>query len=99
MTQELTVSESCRISGRGTAVFFETEPDPVPSWERYYVMLTTPDGSEYQTIGSVEFARKAPPGEVVGLVLGEFEPEQAPAGTRVKFICPLSKGALEGLDV
>jgi len=88
---KLKVSQSSKIAGRGIAVFFEIEPDPQLQWCQHSVMIERPDGVSFKAIGTVEFARKVPPGEVQALCFSDLDESDMPAGSYITIL-----GAIDG---
>ena len=80
---ELRVAEAFEITGRGTAVVFETDPDPGLPWRKHRVRIRSEGRASVETIGQVELVRKIPPGEVIALVFSELYPSDIPRGSTV----------------
>ena len=85
---DLIVSESVTITGRGVAVFFEKDPDPWLPWQAHRVRVTKPGGESFETVARVEFARKVPPGEILALLFSQRT--DVPVGARVAVLGPAS---------
>jgi hypothetical protein len=81
---ELIVNASFYITNRGTAVLFEVDPIPWWSWQPHQVRVTKPNGESFEATAHVEFARKVPPGEVMGLLFLEHETSEIPIGSRIR---------------
>ncbi|HIG74797.1 MAG TPA: hypothetical protein EYQ24_09560 [Bacteroidetes bacterium] len=84
------VVQTAGITGRGLALFFEEEPDPIPMAYRLDVIITRPDGSAFETEAQREFARKVPPGEVVVFFLPGVEKSEVPVGSCVRVLSPVA---------
>jgi hypothetical protein len=79
----LVIAEIFAIAGRGTAIFFVDDPKPWWSRAPHHVRVMMPDGSFFETVALVEFARKIPPGEVMSLVFPDKEPGDLVLGAHV----------------
>ena len=75
--------EKCSRSRCGTAVFFSEDPDPYWPAYRQIVRIMTPNGDTFLAKANVEFARKVPPGEVMGLLFPTLSPDQIPVRSKV----------------
>jgi hypothetical protein len=86
MMNELRVTEVVEISGRGVALFFERDPNPVPAQHQLRVRIVRPDGTETYSEASREFARKVPPGEVVSFLVPNLRRSDVPVGSMVSIV-------------
>ena len=85
---ELLVSESVYISGRGAVAFFETNPDPIWEWCQHRVEVTLPNGESFPTTVGVEFAYHGgrDPHESMGLLFPSHKIADLPPGSRIVHI-------------
>ncbi len=82
----LRVTETCTITGRGLALFFDRDPEPFPNEHRIRVQVTRPNGEVTEHIAHREFARKSPPGEVAVFLLPGVPGEDVPVGSVVRVL-------------
>ena len=80
----LIINDVFSVSGIGTVVAFESDPNPWWEWKAHKVKITLEDKSSFLAEGRVEFARKVPPGEVMVLVFPELLPKDLPPGSKVE---------------
>ena len=80
---ELVVIETAEITGRGLALFFQSDPDPIPEQYRLHVQITRPNGTTFKSAAQREFARKVPPGEVVAFLLPGISKSDVPLDSTV----------------
>lgn len=84
--QELRVAESAELAGRGLAIFFERDPEPVPAELRLQVRIVLPDGTIRHFEAYREFALKRPLGDVVAFVLPAARRADVPVGSLVSIL-------------
>lgn len=83
---ELVVVDTTEISERGLALFFQRDPDPIPTEYRIQVQITRPDQSVFTAAAQREFARKVPPGEVIALLIAGVRKADVPVGSTVAIL-------------
>ena len=79
----LTVAHATHIAGRGIAVFFVEDPIPFLPWKPHHVRVNPPGLASFDAIGTVEFARKFPPGEIMALLFSDYDAADFPTGTEI----------------
>lgn len=80
------IAEVSKITGRGTAVFFENDPSIILPLGTRTVVVNTPYGQRIETKASIESARKARPGEVLAMLFFDLAPSEIPAGSTVSIV-------------
>ena len=90
---ELEVSEAFDITGRGAAILFESQPDPVWDWCEHEVRVDPPSGDSFKTFAQVEFALHSEPKrhETMGLLFPNHRAIEFPSGTRITYIRAIPK--------
>ena len=88
---DLVVCHTYKIAGRGTAVFFDPDPEPWLPWCAHNVIVNRSDGCQIKAIAHVEFARKVPPGEVMALLFPDLEESDIPIGSRITVVGPVEE--------
>ena len=90
---ELVVSESVYISGRGAVVFFDTDPEPIWEWCQHRVEVRRPNGESFQTTAGVDFAYHGGEDhhESMGLVFPSHKVVDLPPGSRIVHIKTFSR--------
>ena len=79
----LVVIETAEITGRGLALFFQSDPDPIPAQYRLHVQITRPNGTIITSAAQRELARKVPPGEVVAFLLPGVSKSDVPVDSTI----------------
>ncbi|MCB9920528.1 MAG: hypothetical protein H6822_00010 [Planctomycetaceae bacterium] len=80
---DLTVSDVFEIERRGTAVFFNKDPDPWWPISSPKVKILKPNGNAITANANVELARKVPPGEVMALLFPKLTVNDIPVGSLI----------------